>query len=133
MDVAVKAGQDDMPAGMANILEMLNESVDTVETGGELHVSSSVVDLRSSDGMPGVYITFKGDDGFFKNKQDEINLEVLKVNDGGGSTNANPTYCTISEDDMGFTCMFKKGSNGRYIIQAGTDGKERKAQLTVIE
>ena len=133
MDVAVKAGQDDMPAGMAKILEMLNESVDTVETGGELHVSSSVVDLRSSDGMPGVYITFKGDDGFFKNKQDEINLEVLKVNDGGGSTNANPTYCTISEDDMGFTCMFKKGSNGRYIIQAGTDGKERKAQLTVIE
>lgn len=46
MDVAVKAGQDDMPAGMAKVLEMLNESIDTVEKGGELHVSNPVVSLK---------------------------------------------------------------------------------------
>lgn len=135
MDVAVKAGQDDMPAGMAKVLEMLNESVDTVETGGELHVSSSVVDLRTSDGMPGVYITYKGDDGFFKNNKEEINLKIMKISNNGDPIDA-PTQCyKLTEDDMGFVCMFNKGSNcnGRYIITAGETGKERKAQLTVIE
>lgn len=39
MDVSVKAGQDDMPAGMAKVLEMLNSSIDSIDTKGELHVS----------------------------------------------------------------------------------------------
>lgn len=137
MDVAVKAGQEDMPAGMAKVLEMLNESVDTVETGGELNVSSTVVDLRAADGMPGVYVTYKGEDGFFKNKKDEIGLTLQKMSDTGSAlVNVSDQICKITEDDMGFVFMFQKGKNaaGRYIIQAGTkEGKERKAQITVIE
>lgn len=47
MDVSVKAGQDDMPAGMAKVLEMLSTSIDSVDTKGELHVSDQVVSLAA--------------------------------------------------------------------------------------
>ena len=81
MDVAVKAGQDDMPAGMAKVLEMLNESIDTVEKGGELHVSSHVVNINSeSNGMKGVYITYKDENGYFCN--DLKKIEIQKYKDG---------------------------------------------------
>lgn len=59
MDVRVHAGQDSMPAGMAKVLEILNNAVDTVNSAGELSVSSNMVrsgeivvaSYRSSDGV----------------------------------------------------------------------------------
>ena len=45
MDVNVKAGQDDMPAGMAKVLEVLSSSIDSTDTKGEMHASDQVVSL----------------------------------------------------------------------------------------
>ena len=37
IDVAVKAGQEGMPAGMAKVLELLGSALDVVDAKGELH------------------------------------------------------------------------------------------------
>ena len=126
MDVAVKAGQDDMPAGMAKVLEMLNESIDTVEKGGELHVSSHVVNINSdSNGMKGIYITYKDENGYFCN--DIKKIEIQKYKDG----NKNPTPAgnddyQMTKDEPGIICTFSTA--GQYLIKAG----ERSAQVQVI-
>lgn len=127
MDVAVKAGQDDMPAGMAKVLEMLNESVDSVDRGGELHVSSSVVNLQG-DGMKGVYITFKGEDGFYKTDRSTFQLDILR-HDGNKFAKAPSTAYVITDDDPGFICTFNEA--GVYQFVAKDSDQEKKAQVTV--
>ena len=125
MDVAVKAGQDDMPAGMAKVLEMLNESIDTVEKGGELHLSTQVVNLSGEDnGMKGVYITYKGEDGYYDN--DVKNIKIKKCQENNNQVDASNDDYQLTADEPGFICLFKKA--GRYIVEAGT----RKAQVHVI-
>ena len=115
-----------MPAGMAKVLEMLNESIDTVEKGGELHVSSHVVNINSeSNGMKGVYITYKDEDGYFCN--DLKKIEIQKYKDG----NKNPTPAgnddyQMTKDEPGIICTFSTA--GQYLIKAG----ERSAQVQVI-
>lgn len=44
MDVAVHAGQDSMPAGMAKVLEMLNNSISVVSPEGFLDVQHAIQD-----------------------------------------------------------------------------------------
>ena len=44
MDVAVHAGQDSMPAGMAKVLEMLNNSISVVSPEGSLEVQHAIQD-----------------------------------------------------------------------------------------
>lgn len=126
MDVAVKAGQEDMPAGMAKVLEMLNESIDTVEKGGELHLSSQVVNLSAEGGMKGVYITYKNEEGYYVNDEKELKIEIY--NDSGTLVSAikSKDY-TLTVDEPGFICLFNKA--GRYVISAGS----RRTQLQVIE
>lgn len=132
MDVAVKAGQDDMPAGMAKVLEMLNESIDTVDKGGELHVSSNVVQLSSENGGNGVYVTYKNDAGYYENKIKDIKFGVTKLGDDSSRDSAakeGEDY-KASEDDPGIICMFKKP--GRYKITVGQDSKTSKAKSAVV-
>ena len=43
MDVAVHAGQDSMPAGMAKVLEMLNNSISVVSPTGSLEVQHAIL------------------------------------------------------------------------------------------
>jgi len=126
MDVAVKAGQEDMPAGMAKVLEMLNESIDTVEKGGELHLSTQMVNLSSENGMKGVYITYKNEEGYYVNDEKELKVEVY--NDSGSLVSAikGKDY-NLTVDEPGFICMFNKA--GRYVISAGA----RRTQMRVIE
>lgn len=126
MDVAVKAGQDDMPAGMAKVLEMLNESIDTVDKGGELHLSSSVVDLSSNnDGMKGVYITYKNEQGYFENTKTDM-VEIKMIKDGREQKAVKGTDYEITPDDPGFICLFN--TPGRYTVAVG----EKTAQVQVI-
>lgn len=124
MDVAVKAGQEDMPAGMAKVLEMLNESIDTVEKGGELHLSTQVVNLAAEGGMKGVYVTYKNEEGYYVNDIKELKVETY--NDNGVLVMANKDAYTLTVDEPGFICLFNK--EGRYVISAGS----RHAQLQVI-
>lgn len=127
MDVAVKAGQDDMPAGMAKVLEMLNESIDTVDSGGELHSSTAVVQL-SADGMKGAYITYKDDAGYYQTDVEKIGIEIKRYGESGNLTNASKgTDYILIPDDPGFVCQFKTA--GKYQLQIG----DKKTVIQVIE
>ena len=127
MDVAVTAGQDDMPAGMAKVLEMLNESIDTVEKGGELHVSNQVVNLNEeAGGMKGIYITYKQEDGYYCNDTAKIAVKVYSEGSDAPRDADKDSYNMV-KDEPGIICLFKK--TGRYSIEAG----ERSVQVQVIK
>lgn len=126
MDVAVKAGQDDIPAGMSKILELLNESVDTTDKGGDLHVSSQLVNLSSNDFSDrGIYITFKEDNGLYTHEDGKVTIE--KRTDGGDFRAASNSSFKLVADDPGYTCEFKE--EGVYRVCAG----EKKVTVQVIK
>lgn len=129
MDVAVRAGQDDIPAGMSKILELLNESVDTMEKGGNLHLSTAVVNLSSENITDHfAYITYKGEDGLYKN--DTSLITVKKRDSSGKFSKASDSDCKLNEDDPGFTLEFF--TEGYYQVVAGQNG-EKKATIQVIK
>ena len=107
MDVNVSAGQDDMPAGMAKVLELLNESVDTVDTNGELQIANSQIALNGASA--GTYVTYKNPDGYYDPKE-------IKITDSKGTT-VSDSACKVTIDDPGAVCMFYKA--GTYMAKAG--------------
>lgn len=118
MDVNVSAGQDDMPAGMAKVLELLNESVDTVDQKGELQVSNFQLALNGTSSA-GTYITYKNPEGFY----DPAAISIVDEND----REVKEDVCKITADDPGAICMFYKA--GAYSAKAG----ERKVVIVVGE
>lgn len=70
MDVAVHAGQDSMPAGMAKVLEMLNNSISVVSPQGELQVEHVV----NEDGSVKLTAAYKNGEGLYK--PEEISLKI---------------------------------------------------------
>lgn len=109
MDVNVKAGQDDMPAGMAKVLEILNQSIDTIDSKGEMNVSETIVRLVDGEGT--TYATYKNPDGYY----DSSIIKVYNLKDGKANGEATDT-CTVAPDEVGALCTFKKAGN--YIIMA---------------
>jgi len=108
MDVSVRAGQEDIPAGTAKILEMLNESIDAVDTNGELNVTENRVVLEN--GNPnGIFITYKNTEGFYAPE------EITVVNENGSSVP--DSKCKLTEDEIGMLCMFFE--TGTYLVKAG--------------
>ncbi|WP_297668092.1 DUF2589 domain-containing protein [uncultured Akkermansia sp.] len=61
MDVAVHAGQDSMPAGMAKVLEMLNNSISVVSPDGSLDVQHAI----QEDGTVKLVASYKNKEGLF--------------------------------------------------------------------
>ena len=80
IDVAVKAGQESMPAGMAKVLELLGSALDVVDAKGELQVNATVLSVGDN-----LVISYKNKEGLFDNS-------VLKVKKGD-------TDVTISDAD----------------------------------
>lgn len=65
MDIAVKAGQDSMPAGLAKVLELLGNSLDVCDPSGILDVNS--LEFKGAPGDPAMLIaTYKNRDGLFE-------------------------------------------------------------------
>lgn len=65
MDVAVHAGQDGMPAGLAKVLEILGNSLNVSDPKGSLEVSSQL--LKGEKGHPEQLVaTFKNNEGKFE-------------------------------------------------------------------
>lgn len=60
MDVAVKAGQDSMPAGLAKVLELLGSSVDVTDPNGVLEMNA--VKFRTADRL---IATYKNGEGLY--------------------------------------------------------------------
>lgn len=65
MDVAVKAGQDSMPAGLAKVLELLGSAMDVSDPQGTLEVNSTTIAL-DSDGKAQIIATYKNSRGLFE-------------------------------------------------------------------
>ena len=116
MDVNVSAGQDDMPAGMAKILELLNESVDTVDMNGELQVSNVQMSMAGASSVA-TYATYKNPSGYYA-------PEDIKIVDEKGR-DINENVGKVTADDPGAVCVFYKA--GTYMVSAG-----KKQMLVVV-
>lgn len=82
MDVAVKAGQDSMPAGLAKVLELLGNSLDVSDPSGTLEVNSLMFKGSPSD-TPMLITTFKNRDGLFE--PDKIQIAGIEGTVDGDS------------------------------------------------
>lgn len=111
MDVSVSAGQDDMPAGMAKVLEILNQSIDTIDTKGELSVSEQNVQLIEGKGS--TYVTYRNPDGYYEPKTVKVYGYTPGQTNPKGSEASD---CNVLRDDVGALCEFSKA--GYFLIEA---------------
>lgn len=72
MDIAVKAGQDSMPAGLAKVLELLGNSLDVSDPKGTLELSATR--LRQSERL---IATYKNSEGLYE--AEAISAEGLET------------------------------------------------------
>lgn len=107
MDVAVKAGQDSMPAGLAKVLELLGNTLDVSDPKGTLDVNSTTLTL--TDGKTQLIATYKNSDGLYT-------PEAIKIEGVEG---------TVSGDSKVFELTAKK----EYTVMAG----ENAAIIKVVE
>lgn len=99
MDIAVKAGQDSMPAGLAKVLELLGNSLDVSDPKGTLEVSAR--NLKTTDTL---LISYKNSQGLYA-------PEDIKI---GGVGNEK-----IKEAVEGDNVAIKLPAAGEYIVTAG--------------
>lgn len=79
MDVAVKAGQDSMPAGLAKVLELLGNTLDVSDPDGTLEISAR--ELTLTDGKATLIATYKNSKGIFEPESIKIDGVTGKVSD----------------------------------------------------
>ena len=79
MDVAVKAGQDSMPAGLAKVLELLGNTLDISDPDGTLEVSAR--ELTLTDGKATLIATYKNSKGIFEPESIKIDGVTGKISD----------------------------------------------------
>lgn len=78
MDVAVKAGQDSMPAGLAKVLELLGNSLDVSDPKGTLEVNAQK--LKAGEKL---IATYKNKDGIYE--PEAITCEGVTMETDGDS------------------------------------------------
>ncbi len=76
MDVAVKAGQDSMPAGLAKVLELLGNTLDVSDPKGTLEVNAQK--LKAGDKL---IVTYKNKEGLYDPKS--ITCDTLELAEDG--------------------------------------------------
>lgn len=74
MDIAVKAGQDSMPAGLAKVLELLGNSLDVSDPKGTLELNAQ--EFKVGDQL---IATYKNSEGLFK-PDEIISSDTQKLN-----------------------------------------------------
>lgn len=97
MDVAVKAGQDSMPAGLAKVLELLGSSLDVSDPDGTLEVSERTLSLNGNNVT--LIATYKNGSGLFNPKA--ITIDGIEGNIDGDNK------------------VFKLSNPSNYIVKAG--------------
>ena len=107
MDVAVKAGQDSMPAGLAKVLELLGNSLDVCDPSGNLDVNA--LEFKGAPGENAMLIvTYKNPEGIFQ-------PEKIQIPGQKG---------TIDGDNMIFQLPVVEGKTTSYIVNvSGVDKK----------
>ncbi|MDR1370672.1 MAG: DUF2589 domain-containing protein [Dysgonamonadaceae bacterium] len=81
LDIAVKAGQDSMPAGLARVLDILNNCIAVSDPKGELGASIS----EGDDGKLQLIATYKNSDGIFKPELIKAGELTATISDDGRS------------------------------------------------
>lgn len=66
MDVAVKAGQDSMPAGLAKVLELLGNSMNVADPKGVLTLNVPQIELGNAPDVAKLIVTFKDGTGLLQ-------------------------------------------------------------------
>ena len=85
MDVAVHAGQDNMPARMAKVLEMLNNSISVVSPEGFLDVQHAIQD----DGTVKLITSYKNREGLFDPEAITLRIgEATEIFENGAGNEA---------------------------------------------
>lgn len=107
MDVAVKAGQDSMPAGLAKVLELLGSSMDVSDPKGTLELNATKLHANQT-----LIATYKNSEGLFS-------PEAIESADG---------KLTFTIDGDNATASLKDVNPGTYTIKAG----DRTVNLEVI-
>lgn len=114
MDVAVKAGQDSMPAGLAKVLELLGNSLDVNDPTGTLEVNSTEF-KGSPDEKFMLIASYKNKDGLFE--PDKIQIP--------GQTG------TVDGDNKIFYLPVESGKTTSYIV--GVSGIDKKVTVKTID
>lgn len=103
MDVAVKAAQDSMPAGLAKVLELLGSALDVSDPDGTLEISETNLVLTDDDQSVKLIATYKNPKGLFE-------PEAIKVKD-------KDTEVIGTKDST--RMVFELKTTGQYTVTAG--------------
>lgn len=114
MDVAVKAGQDSMPAGLAKVLELLGNSLDVCDPSGTLDVNA--LEFKGKPGEDMMLIaTYKNPEGVFE--PDKIQIPSLQG--------------TVDGDNKIFHLPVVEDKTTSYTV--GISGKDKKVIVKTID
>jgi len=114
MDVAVKAGQDSMPAGLAKVLELLGNSLDVCDPSGTLDVNA--LEFKGKPGEEMMLIaTYKNRDGIFE--PDKIQIPSVQG--------------TVDGDNKIFKLPIVEDKTTSYIV--GISGTDKKVIVKTID
>lgn len=91
IDVAVHASQDSMPAGMAKVLEMLGNAIDTCNPDGELTVNDTLFYVNKNE-CATVIAMYKSPEGVFEPDM----IQCSNVNDSNKRVNKNQGTLTLT-------------------------------------
>lgn len=80
MDIAVKAGQDSMPAGLAKVLELLGNSLDVSDPNGTLEINASK--LKQNERL---IATYKNKDGLYESSAISVVGQQMDLQKDGDS------------------------------------------------
>lgn len=80
MDIAVKAGQDSMPAGLAKVLELLGNSLDVSDPNGILNINSNK--LKQNEHL---IATYKNKDGLYESSAIYVVEQQMNLQKNGDS------------------------------------------------
>lgn len=127
MDVAVKAGQDSMPAGLAKVLELLGNTLDVSDPEGTLEVSARKLVLskdKEGKAIPvSLIATYKNGKGIFESEA--IGL-FTKSNDKLEPVDIKTANIEKNPQDDSVVYVFPEANN--YIVKAGNKTIEIKIE-----
>lgn len=127
MDVAVKAGQDSMPAGLAKVLELLGSALDVSDPEGTLEVSARKLVLskdKEGKAIPvSLIATYKNGKGIFESEA--IGL-FTKSNDKLEPVDIKTANIEKNPQDDSVVYEFPEANN--YIVKAGNKTIEIKIE-----
>jgi len=103
MDINITAKQYDLPCGLQLMLDNLGNSVEEINTNGELNLTTTAITLTNGQGV--ITASYRNGDGVYEPSK----IEVTPLLDGGD------TVKLISGDEV----LILFGKAGTYVIKAG--------------